>query len=271
MLRKINKLIIYTLIAIIIFLAIGISVARVVLPAVHSYRSYVEQQLASILEHPVKMGDLDAFISGFTPVLVFYDVKLMSSKKQKELLEISKITIGFSLWRSIKEAEIIPDYYTIEGVELAITRRKDGKILLQDVDVAELGSTLSSQEQPGSNELTEWLFNRSSLIIKDSSIIWHDKEQSSKPTRFVNVSLKLKNILGRHQFNVELELPSEEKRKPRKLSLALDIYGDILDPMKWAGKFYVNGKNINTSEWGFKPIIMDVMAEQAQLDFELWG
>ncbi len=271
MLNKIRNFILYTLIATIILIAIGLSAARVFLPDVNSYRSYVEQKLATVLEHPVKIGDLDAFLSGVTPVVVFHDVKLMSSKSNREILEISKIRIGFSLWRSIKEARIIPNIYTIDGVELAIIRKEDGKILVQDVDVADIGGAFSDQDLSNNNELSEWLFNRSSLIIQNSSIIWHDKKRLTEPTYFRNVTLKLKNNLNRHQFNGEFILSQDDENKPKKLELALDVYGDMLDPIKWVGKFYANGKNINASEWGFKPVIMDVMVEQGQLDFELWG
>ncbi len=270
MLNKIRNFILYSLIATIILLAIGLSAARVFLPDVHSYRSYVEQQLAKVIERPVKIGDMDAFMSGVTPVIVFHDVKLMSKKNDREILEISKIKIGFSLWRSIKEAKITPSIYTIDGVELAITRKKDGKILVQDVDVADIGGAFSDQES-SNNELSEWLFNRSSLVIQNSSIIWHDKKRLTEPAHFKNVTLKLKNNRNRHQFNGEFILSQQDKSKPKKLELALDVYGDMLDPVKWVGKFYAKGKNINASEWGFKPVIMDVIVEQGQLDFELWG
>ncbi len=271
MLNRIRNFILYTLIATIILLAIGLSAARVFLPDVQSYRSYVEQQLAKVIEHPVKIGDLDAFMSGITPVIVFHDVKLMSKKNDREILEISKIRIGFSLLRSIREAKIVPNIYTIDGVELAIIRKKDGKILVQDLDVADIGGAFSGQELSNNNELSDWLFNRSSLVIQNSSIIWHDKKSLTEPTHFRNVTLKLKNNRNRHQFNGEFILSQQDKTRPKKLELALDVYGDMLDPIKWVGKFYAKGKNINANEWGFKPVIMDVMVEQGQLDFELWG
>ena len=271
MFNKIRNFFLYIIIALIISVAIALSAARVLLPDVNSYRSYVEEQLAIILEHPVKIGDLNALISGITPIVVFHDVKLMSSKGNKELLEIDKIKIGFSLWRSIKERKAVPSIYTIDGAELAIIRQKDGRILIQDVDVAELGSAISEQDLTDNTELSEWLFNRSSLIIQNSSIIWHDKKRLTKPTRFKNVTLKLKNNQNRHQFNGEFILSTKNKKKPKKLELALDVYGDMLDPVKWVGKFYANGKNIKASEWGFKPVILDVMVEKGNLDFELWG
>lgn len=271
MLNKIRNFIFYTIIILIILVAIMLSAARVLLPDVNSYRLYVEQQLAIILERPVKIGDLNALLSGITPVVIFHDVKLMSSKGNKELLEIEKIKIGFSLWRSIKERKAVPSIYTIDGAELAIIRKKDGKILVQDIDVAELGSSMSGQEFSANTELSEWLFKRSSLVIQNSSILWHDQKRLTKLTRFNNVTLKLKNNQNRHQLNGEFLLSSNDKEKPKRLELALDVYGDMLDPVKWVGKFYANGKNINASEWGFKPVIMDVMVEQGQMDFELWG
>lgn len=269
-LKKIRNFFLYSIIATVILIAVGLSAARVLLPDVQLYRSYVEEQLATILEHPVKIGDLNALITGITPVVIFHDVKLISRSSGKELLEIEKIKIGFSVWRSIKQRKIVPDIYTIDGVELAIIRKKDGKILIQDIDVIELGNALTEQEQSSNTELSEWLFNRSSLIIQNSSIVWHDKKRLTKPTRFKDVTLKLRNSSNRHQFNGEFIL-SDNKNNPKRLELALDVYGDMLDPIKWVGKFYANGVNIRASEWGFKPVIMDVMVEKGLLDFRLWG
>ena len=269
-LKKIRNFFLYSIIAVVILIAVGLSAARVLLPDVQLYRSYVEEQLATILEHPVKIGDLNALITGITPVVIFHDVKLISRSSGKELLEIEKIKIGFSVWRSIKQRKIVPDIYTIDGIELAIIRKKDGKILIQDIDVVELGNVLTDQEQSSNTELSEWLFNRSSLIIQNSSIVWHDKKRLTKPTRFKDVTLKLRNSSNRHQFNGEFIL-SDDKNNPKRLELALDVYGDMLDPIKWVGKFYANGVNIKASEWGFKPVIMDVMVEQGLLDFRLWG
>ena len=271
MFNKIRNFILYTIIAGIILLAVAISAARILLPDVQSYRSYVEQQLASVLEHPVKIASLDAFMSGVSPVVVFHDVKLLSSDAREQILEISKIKIGFSLWRSIQQQKLVPDIYTIDGVELAITRQQNGKILVQDVDVVELGGNLADQSKPTNNELSEWLFNRSSLIIQNSSIVWHDKKRKTKPAHFSDVTLRLKNSSNRHQFNGEFILSKNNKAQPKKLELALDVYGDMLDPIKWVGKFYANGKNIDANEWGFKPVIMDVMVESGKLDFKLWG
>jgi len=271
MLNKIRNFFLYSLIAIILLFAISLSAARVFLPEISSYRSYVEQQLAKLIDHPVKIGRLNAFMSGVTPVVVFHDVKLISSKNEREILNIHKIRIGFSLWRSLKESKIVPNIYTIDGVELAIIRKEDGKILVQDVDIADIGGAFSGQELSDNNELSEWLFNQSSLVIQNSSIVWHDKKRRMEPTYFKQVTFKLKNSFNRHQFNGEFVLSQTDETKLKKLELALDVYGDMLDPVKWVGKFYAKGKNINANEWSFKPVVMDVMVEKGQLDFELWG
>ena len=254
----------------IIVVAIGLSAVRVLLPDVKAYRSYVEQQLALVLEHPVQIGDINALISGITPIVIFHDVKLMSSQSDKELLEIRKIQIGFSLWNSIRQGKAVPSIYKIDGVELAIIRQSDGRILIQDIDVAELGSALSDQKVSTNTELSDWLFKRSSVVIQNSSIVWHDKKRLTSPTYFEDVTLKLKNNRNRHQLNGEFIL-SSDKTAPKRLDLALDVYGDMLNPIKWVGKFYAKGTNINAAEWGIKPVIMDVLVEQGDLDFQLWG
>ncbi len=270
MFNKIRNCILYSVIASIIFIAVSISAARILLPDVQSYRSYVEEQLAGILDHPVKIGDLNALISGITPIVIFHDVKLMSDHSDKVLLEIKKIKIGFSIWRSIKQQKIVPSIYTIDGATLAIIRQKDGKILIQGIDVARIGDVLAEQDTAANTELSEWLFKRSSVVIQNSSIIWHDKKRLTKPTRFKDVTLRLKNNRNRHQFNGEFIL-SNDINNPKRMELALDVYGDMLDPVKWVGKFYAKGTNIEAAEWGFKPVIMDVMVEHGLLDFNLWG
>lgn len=267
---KLRNFILYTFVSVIILIAVSLSAVRILLPDVQSYRTYIEEELAVVLERPVKIGNMDALVSGVTPIVRFYDVRLMSNNSDRKLLEIKKIEIGFSIWNSVKQRKFVPSIYTIDGVELAIIRKKDGKILIQDFDVSGLSNMLSDTNLPDNNELSQWLFNRSSLVIQNSSIIWHDKKRLTKPTHFKDVTLKLKNNGNRHQFNGEFIL-SKNKNKPKALEIAMDLYGDMLDPIKWVGEFYAKGLNVDVSEWSIKPVIMDVMIDKGRLDFEIWG
>ena len=270
MFKKVRNFVLYSLISSIILIAVVLSAARILLPDLKSSRAYIEKQLATVLDQPVKIGHLNAYISGLTPIVIFHDVELISDKSDKVLFEIEQIKIGFSILRSIRQQKLVPSIYTIDGAELAIIRQKDGKLLIQDIDVSDLSDAFSENDFSENTELSDWLFNRSSLVIQNSKIIWHDKIRLTKPTYFKDVTLRLKNNQNRHQFNGEFIL-SNSKSGTKKLELALDVYGDMLDPVKWVGKFYAQGINLNVTEWGIKPVIMDVIVEDGVLDFELWG
>ena len=261
----------YSLVGLILSIAVVISILRVFPPDVEVYRERVEQLASTVIETSVRIGSMDARIAGFTPQVIFNDVILLDAKGEQEIVRFEKASLGIDLLRSILSKKLIPDSFTIHGVNLSIIRQQDGTFIIRGLDFAKVGQQLETTQEltkPASNELSRWLFERSELAIKDSSVVWIDEIQGKKTRHFQHVNFFIRNDEQRHQLTGTVQLPDE---LGRDVKVDIDFTGNILDPLKWQGRFYASGKGLQIVNWGMKPVHEDTSINAGVIDAELWG
>ncbi|MDY6980585.1 MAG: DUF3971 domain-containing protein, partial [Pseudomonadota bacterium] len=176
--------------------------------------------------------------------------------------------LGVALIDSIRQRQVVPRNFTIDGIQLAITRQQDGRFLLQGVDVTNLDKTFQTGRPRGSGELADWLFKRSRLSLRNSTIIWKDLKQDGNILRFDDVNLVLRNDNQRHQLNGKVKLPT---RMGEHFEIAMDVRGNILNPREMKGRIYLRGDAIQLDKWGVKPEYRGVSLNSGIADFQLWG
>ncbi len=258
----------YSVVTVLVLVAVSLTVIRVFIPDLGDRREYIESQLGTLLERPVYIEEMDARLVGLSPTLIFKNVRMLKSKSKNELIKFSEIRVSVSVFDSIAYQKFIPKNLTVSGLELRITRLKNGKFQVQGLGVDELGSEFVLNAEDQSSELSDWLFHRSSLIIQDSTVIWHDIKAGQKPRKLHSHKLSLRNQDDRHQFTGGFTLP---EKVGKNVVLAFDVYGDILDPVKWKGNFYIHGDAVAVNEWGLKPDIKDVAINEGLFDVKMWG
>ncbi|MDY6978983.1 MAG: AsmA family protein, partial [Pseudomonadota bacterium] len=200
-LRTFRRILWYSLAALVVVLAVLVSLFRIFLPDLTAYRSDLEELASTFLDHTVRIESMDARLIGFTPTLIFDDVYMLDKTGERELVRFDQARLGVALIDSIRQRQVVPRNFTIDGIQLAITRQQDGRFLLQGVDVTNLDKTLQSGRPRGSGELADWLFKRSRLSLRNSTIIWKDLKQDGNILRFDDVNLVLRNDNQRHQLN----------------------------------------------------------------------
>ena len=110
----------YSLVGLIISIAIGISLLRIYLPDVKAYREEIELFASELLDKQVRIASMDAKLSGYTPLIIFNDVELLDSKGERTLVYFDQARLTIDFIRSIFSAEIVPESFTIVGVDLGI-------------------------------------------------------------------------------------------------------------------------------------------------------
>ncbi len=261
----------YSLVGLVITLAVAISLIRIFPPDVEVYREQVEQLASKLLERQVTIDSMDARLSGFTPQIIFNNVHLMTEDGRQEIIRFEKASLGIDLFRSLSDKKLIPKSFTIYGVNLGITRKRDGTFLVQGLKLEELEQQIGGAADiidPAANELSEWLFQRSELAIKDSTVVWVDRIRGKKTRRFEHVNFYLRNNDNRHQLTGTVTLPPE---LGRDFEVSFDIDGNILDPKEWQGNFFAKGHGLQITNWGVKPAILEATLEKGVLDLSIWG
>ncbi|MDZ7662239.1 YhdP family protein [Thiohalophilus sp.] len=258
----------YSLAALLVTLAVLVSLFRIFLPDLTAYRADLEQFASAFLDHTVRIESMDARLVGFTPMLIFDDVYMLDKTGERELVRFEQARLGVALFDSIRQRQVVPRNFTIDGIQLAITRQEDGRFLLQGVDVQDLEKTFQPDRARGSAELADWLFKRSSLALRNSTILWKDLKQDGETLRFDDVNLILRNDNQRHQLNVQVNLP---QRMGERFDVAMDVRGNILNPREMKGKIYMRGDAVQLDKWGVKPAYMGVSLHSGMADFQIWG
>ena len=261
----------YSLVGLIITLAIAVSLFRLYLPDVKGYREEIEAFASEVLDHDVRINSMDAKLSGFTPLIIFDDVYLLDTKSGKEIIHFEEARLTIDLLRSLFKMELVPESFTVIGVDLGVKRKHDGSFAIQGLDIDKIGKQMTlDPDEKGSDELANWFFKRGKLAIKNSRVVWQDaqKHRKHKSTQFENVNFYLRNDGDRHQLTGTVTLPVE---LGRELEVAFDFTGNILKPAEWYGKVFYKADGLNLVNWGVKPNFMHASLEQGTLDVALWG
>ncbi len=270
LLRKLYHFFWYSLAILIILIAVTISLARIFLPEAKGYRVEVEKFASTAMGREVKIASMDARLDGLTPTFIFYDVHMFDAHKRHELLHFDQARIGFDVLRSLARRKPVPENLTISGVDLAITRNKQGKLSIQGIAVTDLEKNMAAAPTAVTekDELSSWFFERSHLVVEKSRIEWRDEYYGLKNIQFSNVNVSLRNDNQRHQLTGNVKLPAG---LGEGLSVAIDFTGNILVPAEWQGKFFAAGKHIQASNLGTKPHLLHMVLHEGEMDFQVWG
>lgn len=270
-LHWIHRIFWYTVAALIITTAIAISLVRIFLPDVKVYRQHIEQVASVFLGQEVHIRSMDARLSGVTPMIIFRDVRLMDDAGKHEIVRFNEARLGLDLWRSVINRKVIPESFSVYGVNLGITRRKDHTLVLQGLDMSRFEQQFNASPEAidtESNELAKWLFQRSSVSLRHSTIVWRDALRGNKTLRFDDVNFDIRNDGDRHQFTGAIMLPVS---MGKSVDFAFDFHGNILNPAQWQGQFYTRASALKIANWGIKPAMLHSTLEEGVLGVQMWG
>ncbi len=258
----------YSMVALILAIAVGMSIIRLYLPDVKEHREEIEDFASAILEQDVLIESMEAKLTGFTPNIILNDVYLLDETGTQTIVHFEQARLTIDLLRSIYNFKLVPDSLTVIGVQLGIHRNAKGNFTIQGLDVGKIGEQLTTSQSTDHNEeLARWFFERSRLSIKNSTVVWNDSE-NNKQIQFDNVNFQLLNDDERHQVTATVSLPPE---LGKDLEIAFDFSGNILNPREWSGDVFARADDLNLVNWGVKPSFKHVSLEQGTLGLSLWG
>lgn len=237
-LHKFKTVFFYSVASVIIIIALGVSGLRLMLTTANLYQEEVEQLASTLLEQPVKIGRMDAELSGFVPTLIFHDVEITSPKTKQPVLFLARVDVGLSVDVLLFQQHLEPSYFVIKGLDVNIQKKMDGSINVENINLGAISGTNNKDKY--TSFLREFL-KYSDLSIQDSNINWHDEQDNNK-WKFSDVNVYLRNKVNRHQFSLSSKLPSV---LGKKINLEIDLEGDITAPETWDSKIYIESADLN--------------------------
>lgn len=261
--HKFKAIVGYSVAIVVIVVALAVSGLRLLLTTANLYQAEVEQLASSLLLQPVKIGRMDAELSGLVPTLIFHNVELISSKTKKSLFSLSRIDIGISFKDLLLSQKITPSQLTIKGMNLHVTRTVEGSYKIKGVDLA----GLSKVESTPNAFLNNWLLQQGEIGVEDSSFTWKDEQNAGVSWFFDDMNLLLKKSSERYQLLLESKLPNI---LGDKIKLAADIEGDITSPSTLKIKTFIDSKGFNLNPLQYYIKIPETELIAGMADFSLW-
>ncbi len=262
--HKLKSIIGYSIAIVVIVVALVVSGLRFMLTTVNVYQNEVEQLASSLLEQPVKIGRMDARLSGLVPTLIFHNAQIISEKTKKSLFSLTRIDVGISFSDLIWNQQITPVQLTIRGMHLRVTRTVEGNFKVKGFDLDALSKTGKNES---SSLFERLLVQHGEVGLEDSSITWKDEQNAGLTWFFEDVNFLLKSTPDRYQLLLSSKLPN---LLGDKVDLSFDLTGNLTSPETWDVKTFIVSKGFN-----LHPVQKYIKNKNFELingvaDLELW-
>lgn len=253
---------IFVVVSLLVFVAVSLSLARVLLPFIDDYKADVEIWVSDMIGQQVEIATLDAAWYGMEPQLVLKGVQLLSDDRMETLGYFQQARLGLDILSSAIEGRIRPGAFTLNGARFVIVRHEDGAISLEGFNEPNASSNSDKNRL-----LEEWFFKQRLLDVKDSEIVWLDLQKSKKTWLFKDVNLRFRNDGQRHWVDGWVNLPNS---LGDRLQVALDVRGDLLSADSWVGNVYLQGEKLNIPEVTRNFSLDNLNVSNGTMDFRLW-
>ena len=262
--HKLKSIVGYSIAAVVIIVAVGISGLRLILTTADLYQSEIEQLASTLLKQPVKIGRMDAKLSNLVPTLIFNNVQLISKKTNKNLFSLTRVDVGISFSDLIWYQKITPEQIIVRGMDLHVTRTVDGSFKIKGVDLKGVDNLDKSESI---SVLENWLLQEGQVSLEDSTFMWTDEQNAGLTWFFDDVNFLLKKEHERYKFLLISNLPNV---LGDEIEISFDFVGDIATPDTWNIKSFIESKAFNLTP--IKTYIKNTHFEliEGNVDVKLW-
>lgn len=234
----------------VVLLAVALSAARLLLPAMSEYRAQVEELATDYLGQSVSIGSLDAAWQGLSPVLALKDVVIHTPHLSSGRLVVDEVQVALDMVNSLLARSWLTAGVRVIGTELEIhTDLRYGEQLF---DIA---------------AIVDWLTQQHSISLEDIQLHWRDEGLFEAPLRLNNLSAQLRNRGRQHQVMISSELPVS---LGETVTVSADLYESGAAVDTWDGQLYVLTEGLELS--AYQSAMSDTgVAAHGAVDLELWA
>jgi len=246
-----------------VMFALAVSLARMLTPVMSEEREAIESLISEYAGQKIRISGMEAQWRGLGPNIVLKDVQIFDQSGDRRILQFEEAQIGLGVYESLRAQQFIPTSLKVIGVSIAFTRKLDGSLNIRGI--SESGSRETTEY---SDLLAQWLLEQRRLAIEDGEIFWNDEITGVKDLRFRDVDIAIRNNIDRHQLDGSVVLPDN---LGKKIQFAVDLQGNLLDPLDWQASAFVSGKAFQFAEWLGGTSLGDISVQDGVTDFSIWA
>ncbi len=252
--------------AFLIFLAISLTAARLLLPQLEHYKSDLEEQISQTIGQPVSVAKFEVGWHGYGPRLFLHDVQLLDESGAEVLFSFQQAHIDMSLPLTIYRGQIALHHLTLSGIDLTLERQTDGRITLGKIELSQGDSSEMSGD--GGRAVLGWLFRQKNLAIENSILHWRDYTREDFKLTVRDVNVNLRNSDEEHFLSGQVSLPYTLGGQVKVMAKA---HGPVDQFERWPIDFYTKGTGLELVQWLVDQPNLGMRVDNGTAEVELWG
>lgn len=259
--------------AILIMLALAVTVIRIMIPSVPAYRQDLQEWLTEYLGHPVSIENLAVKLNGIDVIIRISKAQILAKDGKTELFQLQDLRVSVDTLDAIKKMKVEPETIDLIGLDLSIERDLNGKFVLQGLSSFEEVFASEENGKPARSQVKKTFIEEFSDVktrirIVDSTLLFRDAISGE-----AQLANRINLILDKDEDGPTLagaiQLPSSMGDRIRFYSKMAKRQGQSIIP---SVEFYVQGTRISLHKW---PVISELTQyprpTEGSLDFQLWG
>ena len=165
-LRRVLKLLAYTMASLVIVLAILVGLFRLFLPRLPEYQEDIKSWASAAIGMQVEFSGMNARWRLSGPELNFYSAALTLPDGEESLLEAAEVTVGVGLLRLLFDRRLVVDRILVRETAVQIEKTADDGIFVQGLPLDDLAALV-----PVSNDSSDVV-----VIGQDIAVTYRDPE-----------------------------------------------------------------------------------------------
>ena len=204
-----------------LFLALALAVALAwaalhwfIVPRIDDLRPRLQALASQALGAQVTVDRIEAVSNGLIPVITLHDLRVQGHRQTQAGLHVPRAQAAFSV-RSLLRKGL--ESLEIEGAQVQVRRRADGRLLVAGLDV--------SGDASADTQAADWLFSQPLLLLQGGRLLWVDEMRpQAAPLALSDLRLALRN--SRHRHFIELQATPEPQWGDR-----FSLQGEFRQPL----------------------------------------
>ncbi|HEX4045873.1 MAG TPA: hypothetical protein VHZ76_09440, partial [Gammaproteobacteria bacterium] len=168
--KTIVKTIVYVIAAGILFVALLVILGRLLEPFLDDRRADIERQASALLNVPIKINNVDFSWYGYQPEINLNDVVVFKKDSQQPALEIKKISIVFSMLKSLWHWRLLPSGIIVSGTEITVSESAAGEFSIHGFPTIKTQQPLQAETKL--TDVMGWLALQPRLLLENIDIYY---------------------------------------------------------------------------------------------------
>lgn len=258
--------------SVLIVCALAVTVIRIMVPSVPSYRQELQDWLSVYLGHKIKIENLGVKLNGLDLIIRINEAQILAKDNKTSMFQLQDLRVSVDLMKAITELKVEPETIDLIGLDLSIERDINGDFVMQGLssfaEVFADNSQADTSKQSKGTFIDQLSGIKTNIRIIDSTLLYRDAI-----TGKIFQANRINLILGRDDegptLSGAIQLPSELGDRLRFYSKLTKRQGSSLIP---AVEFYLQGTRMKFHNW---PVISELKNHPhpvgGDVDLQFWG